>query len=294
MIGGSEAETELLLLFKRHEQVSSVVLKSLAKFPGSADIFGGIVDGRIIVPSNGRDVYEYNLSTDEWAHTERGYHSRHFCSATVNQKPLSFAVKTSSAELLDLKYLPDFGHSTRHFSSETICPTELPIKRVTRQSVTHIGNGKVVVVGGHNSYNSVTYELKCSNRVFQGKVQAGRNDFTWKELPNMKKGRCAHVAFKMKDSFYVVGGGNCQRMLSCCERFSFKQNKWNDCKHSLPYHLSCASVVVSNDESFAVITGGRSRNGCCGGIIIFTEQDGFQLMSSQLLNERCHHLSIML
>ena len=99
----------------------------------------------------------------------------------------------------------------------------------------------------------------------------------------------------MKDSLYVAGGYG----QACSERLCLKSKKWFRCQHSLPYPLVFASVVVSDDEKFAVITGGIRFEEFFGtqqtsnGIIIFTEEDGFQsLKTAQLQVSRHRHLSL--
>ena len=70
---------------------------------------------------------------------------------------------------------------------------------------------------------------------------------------------------------------------------------WKNCPHKLPYRLSYASVIVSDDETFAVIIGGKKDNNASSQIIIFTEQDGFQLSNKFLLKtDRFHHIAIKL
>ena len=58
-----------------------------------------------------------------------------------------------------------------------------------------------------------------------------------------------------------------------------------------------ASVIVNDDETFAVITGGKKWDGphehSSEGIIIFTEDDGFQdFKTCKLQYSRVEHLSI--
>ena len=132
-----------------------------------------------------------------------------------------------------------------------------------------------------------------SNRVFLGELTENKTDVIWKEVESMAEARLRHIVFKMQDSIYVAGGyGN--RTLRCCERYDLNENKWSRCRHVLPYPLRYASAIVSEDETFAVITGGKTGNDkCSSGIIIFTENEGFTTSyNSFLRNKRFHHVSL--
>ena len=134
-----------------------------------------------------------------------------------------------------------------------------------------------------------------SNRVYQGDFKADTNDVAWTELEPLRKTRGLHITFKMKDNVYVAGGfDNEFEGLSTCEQFNLLECKWVNCKHSLPYALNSASVVVSADETFAVITGGITGEQFSSRVIIFTEDTGFELMATHLLNKRAGHLSMLL
>ena len=144
----------------------------------------------------------------------------------------------------------------------------------------------------------------ASSRVFRGTVSSTEKDVTWKELEPMRNARREHITFKMKENLYVVGGYGRylldislhyrDNILSSCERFDMVKNKWFTCQHSLPYPLCDASVIVSDDETFAVITGGRKENHkLSDGCITFTEDGGFKHSKTySLLSPRWRHVSI--
>ena len=119
----------------------------------------------------------------------------------------------------------------------------------------------------------------------------------------MDRTRYSHITFKLKDNVYVAGGvahasteiycpSEAGSWRSSCEQYSLKENKWLNCRHRLPHPLVRASVSVSTDESFAVITGGlsakeyydRKKPGSveveerAGDILIFTEDKGFKFL----------------
>ena len=85
-------------------------------------------------------------------------------------------------------------------------------------------------------------------------------------------------------------------ILSSCERYDLKEGLWFDCKHTLPYPMCGASVVVSACDTYAVITGGLTKKRGLGGleynaVLIFTESEGFQYVS-KLQRDRFQHTSI--
>ena len=110
----------------------------------------------------------------------------------------------------------------------------------------------------------------------------------------------------MKENLYAVGGRANDRsyILSSCERFDLKENRWFNCPHELPSPLVYPSVIVSEDESFALITGGcyneiiqspdsayMRKCHTSDAIIIFTEKDGFKYLSTSKLISKIKLLS---
>ena len=155
-------------------------------------------------------------------------------------------------------------------------------------SLTSISNDKVLLIGG--------------NFMFLGQLTWDKLNLRWKRLENVSSkpgySRSYHISFKMKDHVYVAGGLLTSkieesRKSTSCEKYNFKQNKWSSCEYSLPYPLIDASVVVSSDESFAVITGGiPKKTKPTDGIICFEEKRGFTLLDDKMLRKRSSHVSI--
>ena len=146
-----------------------------------------------------------------------------------------------------------------------------------------------MLVGGDTTNDGIT------NRVFEGEITEDNKDVFWKEVESMRKNRHSHLTFKMNDSVYVAGGHSGLRDVPICERYDLKEHKWHKCEYTLPWDLYFSSVVVSVDESFALITGGTSSHisGRTNSIIIFTENHGFQpLRNSSLQIKRTNHVSI--
>ena len=124
-------------------------------------------------------------------------------------------------------------------------------------------------------------------------------------MDSLKNARVGHIAFKMGENLYVAGGNGADlKLLSSCERYSIKEDKWFTSEHSLPYPLSGASVSVSADEKFSIIAGGASQRlkgeqdsdysfSSEDAVLFFTEKRGFYPISHCKLNyKREGHVSI--
>ena len=86
-----------------------------------------------------------------------------------------------------------------------------------------------------------------------------------------------------------------------CEKYNLKLKKWSLCKHKLPFPLKHASIVVAQDESYAVITGGLIGESeefdtfiHSNWIIVFEEETGFTLLEDNMLRRRNNHVSIVI
>ena len=151
-----------------------------------------------------------------------------------------------------------------------------------------------MLIGGN--YQIGVNNYVTSNRTFQGQLTENKKDVKWTELKFMKKVRKNHIAFKMRHKVYVAGGIDEHGIvLSCCELYDLNEKNWFHCPYALPFPLCESSVVVSNDETYAVITGGKKGAIRSGTIIVFTEEDGFQwLQKSYLESSRSGHVSIVI
>ena len=308
-------------------------------FGGIMGAFGGMCEGRILV-GHGRNVYEYKMSEDKWIPFQENVDYDRLCATGCTMHShlsdmyllLCGGKLKSRVELLPFRK-DDIGYRASVYSSydamvdsnkvsrpsvlkrnavhfvtptklfnegsakrilQTFCQTKLPLDLYTT-TITTVSNNKVLLAGGDITNVGVT------NRVFIGELIADKRDVLWKEVESMKTKRRWHMAFKMNHSVYVVGGhSGAPTNIPICERFDLKESKWYKCKYNLSYDLYSASVVVSADESFALITGGTSGsiNGKTNGIIIFTESSGFVVLwfsglkNSSLLSRRTNHVSI--
>ena len=178
--------------------------------------------------------------------------------------------------------------NTPKTSSPVLNHSNLATGDIYGHSITNIAPDKVLLIKG--------------NQMFLGQLTWDKWNMKWKKLEGIRMrhsgGRTRHIAFKMKDHVYVAGGVLLNkieesRLTSSCEKYNVIENKWSSCKYSLPYALEDASVVVSPDESYAIITGGMNQKSRpTNGIIIFDEKSGFKLISDKMLCKRSMHVSM--
>ena len=158
-----------------------------------------------------------------------------------------------------------------------MCPASLPIQG-TFYAITKVGNNKAIVI--------ITPKLppKC-NHLFEVELTKDKTDISVKELKASKMRRAFHITFTLNGSLYMAGGEDDDyNILSSCERYDQNKKLWVDCKHTLPYPMCGASVVVSAYDTYAVITGGLTKRPGLGGldyaaVLVFTEGEGFQYVS---------------
>ena len=129
--------------------------------------------------------------------------------------------------------------------------------------------------------------------LFIGELTDNKSNVTWVQQESLNKAREYHITFKMKTSVFVAGGVDKDyKPLSSCERFSLNKSKWFPNQHQLPFPLVNATVIVSTDETFAVITGGWKdiSNDYHGGpnralsneTLVFTMERGFKVLSQKV------------
>ena len=308
--------SEKLLIFKRCQKFFSTFSKLAEKCPlnGGSSYFSGMLGGKRVVGNELGWLFEYMTEKDQWIEIKSNYQvTRNRWKGCAINNTMYLLLGNSlddRVELLQIKFpstikthctiaTPDEKQKSdtpdeakylcNRFAEQTFCTTPFPLQYVESHTITAIDCNTVMFVGGLVS----SIDHRVSNLVYQGDFREETNDIVWKELPPLKRARMEHFTFKLKNNVYVMGGlDEDLQYIACCERFSLKECKWFDCEFSLPYDLWDTSVVVSADETFAVITGGSSGKG--NGVIIFTEQNGFELMTTKLLNMRYDHASILL
>lgn len=282
--------------------------------------FGGLCDNRILV-GYGRNIFEYKPKEKLWTNhfvnlnckidVELGIGlDSHLEGCLINDSRLLLcwetqvhliqcnkmrnestneltAGNTSSLRLrsqIRQKSARSLSPSSQNSLTSVVCLTRLPVT-ANGDTITNIGQNKVIFIGSY--------------WVFEGELTTGGNDVTWKTLEFPKVPRRCHMAFKMKDSVYIVGGyeqiDQEFNELSSCERYDLTTESWEECPHSLPYPLVCASAVVNQEENLGVIIGGFYRHEGAhvesSSIITFTETDGFKIFEHGKLHSprsSCH------
>ena len=165
-----------------------------------------------------------------------------------------------------------------------------PYARLQYHTITALEENKVVVVGGL-ARNGIS-----SNGVYEGILATDRKSVTWIELDSLAEGRHNHLTFKMKRNILVAGGvqnsiASGVKYLLSCERYDPNAHEWNTSTHQLPFPVTNASVLVDEEENFALITGGYHRSISHGhfqmqprnknnNVIIYTEKDGFVIFNN--------------
>ena len=126
---------------------------------------------------------------------------------------------------------------------------------VKHHTLTKVRIGMIFLTGGFCDDGITT---SVSDKAFKGVVckTKDKDTWEWRETNSMSQPRAKHIAFKMGNNVYVAGGHNGKQFLNCCEVYDPLNQYWHPSPHSLPFPLYGASVTVSNDETFAVITGG--------------------------------------
>ena len=192
---------------------------------------------------------------------------------------------------------------------QIFCQTPIPTI-LCYCTATSLDDDKVFVIGGHPHAKDM--------KGFIGLFNSRKNDFNWKEISlKGQRSRVCPIMFKMGKTVFIAGGESyppptdpmtmtrCTK-LSTCFTFNYGEKAWRKSDYILPYPLSHASVSVSPDETFAVVTGGlkgdtdyRFKSEKIGKpsneIILFTKERGFILYDDKKLLDTCYsHTSILL
>ena len=294
--------SEIIHIFKRGNLITSSFSVAATGFPKgeSEGAFGGICHKKVVV-GHGKHMFEYQISTNKWNRIdyEQNTPNDRFDaqSCTIHDTLILCGdwIRTD-VELLSLKYLNTRSLSCmtglndntarKTICSQAFCPTPLPLD-VRYHAITKSGDRELILLGG-------LVNNAISHRVFQGTLTRCGKDVVWRELESMNIARIRHVTFKMKNHIYVLGGLVSQNSDSkTCERYNLTTNIWSRSIHSLPYPLCYAAVTVNDEETFAVITGGKKDALPSNQIIIFTENEGFKVSNQFLMErERFHHIAI--
>ena len=310
--------SEILTVFKRNEKVISLHSKPGPAFPGASNYYGtfsGMCDGHIIVGQN-RIMFSYNYKKNQWRQLpwENEYIRSFAAGCAINKSSMMVAGhaydRDNNVQLFHLNdspikkrkvktgiimscFRPSSNQATPSVDSHwTTCQTQLPIT-VQGHTIINIAENVVMLVGG------IITGLGLSGRVFIGEMQEEECDVWWKELPPLVYPRTKHICFKLGNNVYVAGGYGDEGILSNIEKYDLSENQdscWKLHFKTLPSPLTSASVVVSKDETYAVITGGLTSahtnyRGLCDNHIIFTADD-VVFSKSSLCKRRSQHISM--
>ena len=293
--------------------------------------FGGNVNQNLLVGSS-HGIFRYELKNNKWTHVtpfEGGIHGYiHGCefrdslfvvssngsiSPHVSLLKLSNNRFRSSVPVIDNGIRKCLQDSTlfiepNDLCHQVFCHTPIPTT-LCFCTATSIDTNKLMIIGGHPRGGDM--------KVFIGEFNSSRKDFTWKAITlKDEKARVSPIMFKIGGNIYIAGGeAYCQpdstsmarcTKLSTCLMFCTKERSWKPCIHTLPHPLSHASVFVSPDETFALITGGLKGDTDylfnwekigqpSDGIILFTKEKGFVIFDeAKLTTKRFSHVSIHL
>ena len=165
------------------------------------------------------------------------------------------------------------------------CPSKIPVSlndgtpaQIWGHSITFVRNNTFIIIGGR-ALSQRPYRRETTRCVIQGEILEERMDITWKKLRSMLNDRFGHFSFKLKNFVYVAGGAEYgTKDILCCEVYDILNDSWSISPHNLPYHLYKASVIVNEDETYALIIGGLMRTAeASESVIIFTEENGFEV-----------------
>ena len=262
--------------------------------------------------------------------------NEHSCSKIINNTKAD--IQPGNVEPMDCTEM-----SNHPVLERNVVNFKINFPHISRPSIINIGNNQVLLLGGEYIHEEDGYlDSRPSELVFLWELTTEGKSVKMKKLENMKKSRQNAIAFKLGNNVYVTGGigGDMgrtqlhgtvgyrvhgtsgsrlydQRILSCTERFDLTDHKWYPSEYSLPKPLHSASVAISANDGFALITGGVSsyqkitnvpQNTTnltsspsslhkqliteCDRIIAFDEENGFQLLESKLHYPRSNHVSI--
>ena len=211
------------------------------------------------------------------------------------------------------------GQSRQNLCPQTLCVTPLPVK-IESCVLTSIGSNEVLLIECSSQIKSKAPQcfigslIQMYSSVEEQPVDSvmwspslspdmirPSNDWPDVSIVSSMNRRYDYIIFKMGRCVYITGGFSARdRPLLSCVYYDLVLKSWYTCKYSLPYHLCGASVVVSTDETFAIITGGKRDPGepkerCSDTIMLFTEDDGFQVSPNcSLMRKRSWHVSILI
>ena len=321
--------SEILYVVVRDKKVSSIFSVPVEICPAQGNkVFGGSWNGRCFV-GVGRDVYEFREKEGHWKEMKSTKKRREYSSScNVDQKGIIVVggwegsgrssaevfncdnkLTTSSITSYGPKFLSTFklppSLSKRQdnvkCSTWKKCSSRIPVSlndgtpaQIWGHTITYVGDNRMMLVGGR-ALSQRPYRRETTKCVFGGELTKDNLDIKWEILKPLSTDRFGHFAFKLKNYLYVAGGAEYGvKDILCCEMYDIDKRFWSISKHSLPYHLYKASVIVDNEENFALIIGGLKRTAeASSKVILFTEENGFaEVENFNLYRKRYGHVSL--
>ena len=211
-------------------------------------LFAGICDDRILI-GHERGIKEYNKVMDAWCcvykedfYTPCQEHGggMKYC-VTENAVVICGGIPMSKLQENKRVHLLTFeGNGSRSLRKVT-CPTLLPFNISNNDILVSLTNNRVILVGMFS--------------VFIGEMSVTRDDVTWNQIKSFNRQRNSPLIFQMNQYIYVIGDTRLDE--SSCERYDFRTKNWEVTRHVLPPRtdLSFSSIIVSHDQSLAIIIG---------------------------------------
>ena len=314
--------------------IAKKALESPKKGLVSEFLFGGSIAGNLLLATSG-GIFKYEVGLNEWNQVTsfesdlNGYvngcvfrNSLLVVSSNDSLSPHVSFLKPYDQQLRLKPPIVDKGIrkclqgtslfiEPNEFCHQIFCHTPIPTT-LCFCSVTGMDDNRILVVGGHPHSNDM--------KAFIGELNSRQNDLIWTDVNNyIAKPRVSPMIFKMGDNIYIAGGeayispndtlaSRCTKLRTCIS-FNLKEKSWELCAYTLPYPLSHASVFVSPDETFAMITGGLRGESFqqvlqepfrwerlgkpSKEIILFTKEKGFSIFEeANLIKSRFSHTMI--
>ena len=304
--------SEILFVFKRNLEITSLYSKLSPAFPGVSNYYGtfsGMCEGHILVGQN-RVMFTYNPRKNQWRQLPwQNDCMRNFASCcAINNSSMIIAghaydssnrvqlfrlndspIKKRKKRRLISCFLTSKNENQEVNTHYITCPTKLPIT-VQGHTIINISENEVILVGG------IITGFGLSGRVFLGELKTEEYDVIWTELSSIKFPRTKHLCFRLGSNVFIAGGYGDDGILSSVEKYNLKERSWQVYPKPLPCKLTSASVTVDKDETYAVITGGLTSahtdyRGLCDNHIIFTLED-IVFSKSCLRKRRSQHISM--
>ena len=322
--------TEHSTIFKRGRNVTSAFVKTelhrnMRDYLHFDDtVIAANLNSKILI-GIGKDIFEHDINEMSWRSVQTYKDACFERTQSVACEILGAVLvcggtnKPSGVELIaynrddsrngDTNNISDHSHEKREACSDLLqpqgyCETTLPTPLFFGHTVARIGKRTVLVIGGakeliaDNGWGNAwdgDDELAGteSNQTFLGMLNESHDDLIWKELDPMKYGRLNHVAFKMKQSVFVIGGSSSQE----CERFDLKEMRWFK-SHHIPPSFCCtpysamvdeneATAILLCDHYFPPVTSGGNKYGQLNintrKVNIYSEENGFQTLTIEFI-----------